>query len=456
MASPAGTLIVRPNVSLTDDLGNTWFFRDGQVYRNGEVDALTNRVVAIGFIDGKVMQQNTDNLWWQKTYEGYDGWGTPGNPDGHIANPFPQSERTIVTQGSAAPIVDRAGNLWWVDNGKVVENGVPDNLTAGVLSVAMDWSGAIYQQNNHHLWWQKTYQGWGGWGTPGTPDGHITFDPTQFLSPLWIGGSSNNDAADPANWSLVDSLPAPGTIAHISGGVINVHGDVLDDVTIDEAMSSSPKQDSATVNISGESHLSVNTAFQNSGSMTVNLAENSQWVGGFDSLYGEITVQGDGKFANTLSLMGNQTAVINSDVVGNGLFSIGASYPRHAKLEFMRSVSAGQSVTMDTARSFTQGIGSFIVLQVDNPQAFEASVKLGFGEVILKSLQADHYSFKNDLLSMYQGGQVVDTVPLRLIPDNTTGGGGGAVNFGVSQIAGDIVLHATNNTYGGILLPQLG
>src|SRR3954464_6816440 len=121
------TLIVRPNTTLTDASGNSWFFQNGQVYENGTVDALTNRVIAIGIIDGHVVQQNTDNRWWAKTGQGYDGWGTPGYDDGHIANPFPTSASgKTISPDSASPLVDSAGNLWWIEGRRVVENGVAD------------------------------------------------------------------------------------------------------------------------------------------------------------------------------------------------------------------------------------------------------------------------------------------------------------------------------------------
>ena len=163
MASSNGTLIVRPNVNLTDAAGNTWYFQAGQVYKNGVLDVLTNRVIAIGFINGKVVQENINKLWFAKTGQGYDGWGTPGARDGHIANPFSASAsgKTIVPD-STSPIVDGAGNLWWIKDGKVVENGVVDSLTHGVIEMAYV-NGKVYQENDQFLWWQKTNQGYDGW-----------------------------------------------------------------------------------------------------------------------------------------------------------------------------------------------------------------------------------------------------------------------------------------------------
>jgi len=214
MASRDGTLIVRPYVSLTDAAGNSWFFRDGQVYENGVVDGLTNRVIAIGYVNGQVVQENTDTLWWAKTGNGWGGWGTPGYGDGHIDNPLlnaglPGRDKTIVPQ-STSPLVDTAGNLWWIDNGRVVENGAVDWNTRGVVEM-VSRQGKIYQENDQGLWWEKTYQGWGGWGTPGTPDGHTTTPPT-----------SSSESATIVNISGAGTFDAGFGTWHVNDYIINM------------------------------------------------------------------------------------------------------------------------------------------------------------------------------------------------------------------------------------------
>ena len=44
---------------------------------------------------------------------------------------------------------------------------------------------------------------------------------------------------------------------------------------------------------------------------------------------------------------------------------------------------------------------------------------LGFGEIILEGLKATSYSFKNDLLSIFHGNTVIDTLKLAV---QTVGG----------------------------------
>lgn len=450
------TLIVRPNTALTDASGNSWFFQNGQVYENGIVDSLTNRVIAIGIIDGHVVQQNTDNRWWAKTNQGYDGWGTPGYDDGHIANPFPASEsgKTII-HGSSSPIVDGSGNLWWIDGGRVVENGVTDWMTGNVIEMAY-FNGQIYQENNQLLWWQKTYQGWGGWGTSGNPDGHI--DPPA-LTTLWTwAGGGDNSASDPTHWSP-GSLPQPGGTITMGNGTINVADNALDGATLSLAGAGN-----AAINLSGEEHLSIVDGYPPPHPIgTVNLAANSHWVGGFSAdYYGPgFLVQGDGAFANTHSSVYGIDAVVNADVVGSGEFDVWSSHG-NGKLEFMRSVAPGQAVDVYTDVFYSRGYASS-TLQVDRPDTFQAGVSLGYGEVVLKGLAADSYSFRDDLLSLYANGGKVDSVALRLDgePAWSVPNASGATTFGVSQVGGDVVVHADGDwggrTWsGGTLLANVG
>ena len=149
------------------------------------------------------------------------------------------------------------------------------------------------------------------------------------------------------------------------------------------------------------------------GDTTVNLADHSKWVGGFHAgVYGGgLLVQGPGQFANTSSIVGNGRATIDADVAGTGTFDV-TSYRGSGRLEFMRSVSSGQSITVET-NTYYAGGRTYSTLQVDQPESFGASVSLGYGEVILNALKADSYTFRNDLLSLYDGGNVVDTVPLK-------------------------------------------
>lgn len=376
MASLNGTLIVRPDVSLTDDAGNTWTFHDGQVYENGVLDALTNRVVAIGFINGQVVQQNTDNLWWAKTGQGYDGWGTPGYADGHIDNPIfkaklssdpsvnsPGHDKTIVPQ-STSPLVDTDGNLWWIDNGKVVENGTIDWNTRGVIEM-VSRLGKIYQENDQGLWWEKTYQNWGGWGTPGTPDGHTTTPPTassESATVVNIDGAGTFDAGF-GTWQVNDYI----------------------------------------INMAPNSNLTGSFDFAN------------RYVGGgsfvINPTYNDI-------FYNTESYLSWGYVDIPIPVAGAGVFNVAIN----GKLEFESSVGNDQWIGLASGGYPV----SRSVLQLDKPMEFLGSVTLyhNSGSMIatinLEGMaNADSYTFQNDMLSIFSGQTVIDTLRLH---DSTTNG----------------------------------
>jgi hypothetical protein len=199
------------------------------------------------------------------------------------------------------------------------------------------------------------------------------------------------------------------------------------------------------VDVVGVRDIDVQTVYGDV--VNVNLEAGSEWVGGFNLGPGSrVNVQGSGQFYNQSSHV-NGTAIIGVPVIGTGVFNV---YEAHSlgKLEFMRSVSAGQHIADSGYELYG---GQFGIVQVDNPATFHASVTLGFGEVILEGLKASSYSLKNDLLTLYHNGAVVDAMRMDLQTIN----GSAPVAFGVSQTASGVVVHADGASYhdGGTLLP---
>ena len=90
------------------------------------------------------------------------------------------------------------------------------------------------------------------------------------------------------------------------------------------------------------------------------------------------------------------------------------------------------------------------MLQLDSPTAYHAATQLGFGEIILEGLRATSYSLKGDLLSIFNGKSIVDTMNLSV----QSVGGSAPVAFSVSQVGGSVVIHADGSSYrnGGALL----
>jgi hypothetical protein len=223
----------------------------------------------------------------------------------------------------------------------------------------------------------------------------------------------------------------------------NVTGNQLGNSALNITTNGAPPE---TINVFGTTEMHPTTAYGDH--ITVNLAARSEWVGGFSLGPAEssMVVKGLGKFDN-LSSNVNGTAIIGVNVVGTGTFNL---YEAHStgKLEFMHSVSAGQTVTDSGYELYG---GEFGVVQVDDPANYHASTVLGFGEIILEGLKGTSYSYKNDVLSLFKGSTVIDTLKLT----ETTINGSPPVNFGVSQVGASVVVHADGTSYhdGGTLLP---
>jgi hypothetical protein len=191
------------------------------------------------------------------------------------------------------------------------------------------------------------------------------------------------------------------------------------------------------------------------GSVTINLADNSKWIGSFNGgAYGvaEAVVQatggGSGTFDNTNSTSFS-SMIVDANVVGTGIFSVVAGHVS-PKLEFMHAVGAGQSIDIGGG-----GYGdAYGTLLIDDPQAFHASVTLGFGDMILEGLKATSYSLAADILALYNGNSVVETVKLSLLA--FTAAENEPSDFGVSQTASGISVHYNGTAYsdGGTLLPS--
>jgi hypothetical protein len=191
-----------------------------------------------------------------------------------------------------------------------------------------------------------------------------------------------------------------------------------------------------TVDVAGVQPLAITGGWGDSAD--INLAAHSEWVGGiFLEPQLGVTVQGPGVWDNTGSTV-HGPAVIKSPVIGTGNFAIVGAHTRDARLEFARSVGAGQSVSVSGYALYG---GEHGILQVDNPATFHAAVQLGFGEVILEGLHATRYSLTNDLLSMFNNGRLVDTLRFSL------GTQDGMTPLGVSQVGGSVVIHTDGALY---------
>ncbi|HJS83977.1 MAG TPA: hypothetical protein VJ779_00775 [Acetobacteraceae bacterium] len=249
----------------------------------------------------------------------------------------------------------------------------------------------------------------------------------------WIGGNSNDSLYTAADWSPAGTL-APGDTLSMASGVASLDGGNLagDTLTI-PANASAFQPYSATVNLSGHATLSAlvsHTALVEqeaifnvvgratlhvreqanslaSTRVTENIAPYSVLKGTFvaDGHDPNVTVNGadaTARFANCGdSSIAGGVAVINADVVGTGSFT---ARP-FSGIMFLHSVGAHQTVNSD----------GFDRITIGRPDLFQGLVNFTGGPtnmIDLLGITADSYSYRNDVLSLYRGGQVVDSLRL--------------------------------------------
>jgi hypothetical protein len=276
----------------------------------------------------------------------------------------------------------------------------------------------------------------------------------------WIGGAGNQ-ASDAADWST--GVPVAGDILIACGPgmngpsesyVMNVQGNQLagDSITSGDCTltinasrqavlySEDSYRSGVTFNLSQQSTLYLTADYEGGmtvnltgtdiliingtggGAPVINLSAGSEWVGTFSLDYTNITASASASFDNDGASRvfdggpGPGQVVLPVNVIGNGSFDVATSYAAGAptRLEFMKAVGSQQSVT-------DRGL-----VIIDNPHAFAASITLEaanpgeipFGTVLPSEIDlvglvsANSYTFKADMLRIYAGTQVIDTLRL--------------------------------------------
>lgn len=218
----------------------------------------------------------------------------------------------------------------------------------------------------------------------------------------------------------------------------NITGNHLNDASLSDPVSGG---ESIGINVYGLTEMHFTSQWNDD--TFVNLAQDSEWVGGFNNTPGDVTrVGGYGWFLNNGSSFVNGTAVIGVPVVGTGTFTAVEAHSS-GRLEFASSVGGGQTVDI-IAGGYGLEHGT---LQIDAPHAFHAQVNLGFGEVILEGIRATSYSLKNDLLTLFSGGRVVDTLRFDVVSMGAIAPG----PLGVTQVGSAINIHTDFNNAGTAL-----
>lgn len=214
----------------------------------------------------------------------------------------------------------------------------------------------------------------------------------------------NNFAGDGLTLDQTPAGAAPPTLN------LSHHADVLLDIP-------SFTSGSAVVNVQGSDTLNVFSDIPSSPELTVNLADHASLAGSLKMEFGALTLRGgaDSRYVNNGSdLLQGTRVILHTSVRGKGAFQVESAQSSAGRLEFGGFVSSGQDVevTGDPYRSVVSHV------QIDHPDAFRGSVGLGInGEVDLMGLtNADSFQLKNDILSIYSCGEVIDTLRLTLPP----------------------------------------
>lgn len=199
-----------PPTALNDPSGNAWTITpSGQVAVNGVVDPTTANVIEIAYVNGKIWQENSQNLWWSKSAPA-DGWsngnGTPVNPLSggvyFIGNNY--FDRAVVNVGE---IADQEPTLAPSAVQQVITTGFEANGTA----IGISAEGAAIKITGTSLL-----------------TNHATLTLlSQYRTPMPNYGPVENNGRMTLNASTahLGSLAGTGTIVASNGSTLDVQSD---------------------------------------------------------------------------------------------------------------------------------------------------------------------------------------------------------------------------------------
>jgi hypothetical protein len=215
----------------------------------------------------------------------------------------------------------------------------------------------------------------------------------------------------------------PGSVSDVGSGTFTVN---LFDATIAGGVSLAEVGTLATIDINAYGvntfNLTLESEYYDAGAV-VDLASNSIWIGSFaPERAGFITVDGGHNSAfvnNGASNVFGLDVTINTTIAGTGSFQLSRDRGATGELTLNGAVGPGQTVILDT--------GDDGVATLNDPKAFAGLLDFqsysnsagtdagGSGDINVNGLRgtADTYSFKNDMLAIYNThGQVIDTLRL--------------------------------------------
>ncbi|MGE4045769.1 MAG: hypothetical protein AB7F35_13015 [Acetobacteraceae bacterium] len=142
-------IVAGAGLKFTDPVSrNVWSIVNGRVTVDGVIDWTTSSVFELAFQNGEFWLRNLAGQWFSKP--GPLAKWTPS-----AANPIPASENNTVLTQAGFPITDTAGNAWAIVGGRISVNGVIDQTTRGVTTLAYK-DGKVWQRNDQGFWWSKS------------------------------------------------------------------------------------------------------------------------------------------------------------------------------------------------------------------------------------------------------------------------------------------------------------
>ena len=206
----------------------------------------------------------------------------------------------------------------------------------------------------------------------------------------------------------------------------------------------------------GADTLNLRNDYPGSANATISIDAKTVLTANFNLVFSTLAVSGpvDSALVNTgTSVIAGSTAVFHEQVAGTGAFTIDSAQSRAGSVEFGGAVSAGQTVAVssDPGRDVTSTV------KVDAPATFKGLVNLhANAELDLVGLaNADSYTLRNDILTLYAGDTVLDAIRVR-VGSRPAGYPGANFQFTVSHNAGGIAVRYSDRVPTGALLQVHG
>lgn len=260
----------------------------------------------------------------------------------------------------------------------------------------------------------------------------------------WVGGG-NNKADNSQDWSPAQ-VPAAGDTLIMPDGTMNVSDNDLAGNTLQVGSGqSSSSPTTSNINLSHHADVSISqplvtnagdfvTNIDAKGSNTLNLdaptgsapinvrtfdvdIQSGALTASFTTDYSTIAINGNGKLINDASTIAGSSAVIDTDVVGQGSFDVTAlptfgGVVDDGSLEFGGKV--GRSETITVGHTITSAALQWDTVKIDEPKDFHGSVIMQpSAEVDLVGLgNADSYRIQDDKLQFISDNHVIDSLKL--------------------------------------------